>query len=123
MDGIAKTRKVISVDLQAHGHTAYIDLALNMEFMADDIEALLLQYPSIKKAHIISYFLGGGVPIQTVIRHQEMGRILIVVSDSLRSDRMYPEVPAGIVKMNAVDIERVNINCFVSIIFQNSTEG
>ncbi len=38
--GLAKTRRVIGVEQQAHGHTADIDRPLSYEQMADDTAAL-----------------------------------------------------------------------------------
>ena len=104
LQALAKTRKVIAVDLQAHGHTADIARPLSMEFMADDIAALL-KHLDIKKADIMGYSLGGGVAIQTAIRHSEMVRKLIVVSAPFKRDGWYPEVLAGMAQMNAVAAE------------------
>ena len=104
LQALAKTRKVIAVDLQAHGHTADITRVLSMAFMADDIAALLKQL-GIKKADIMGYSLGGGVAIQTVIRHPEMVRKLIVVSAPFKRDGWYPEVLAGMAQMSAVAAE------------------
>ncbi|MDQ3785604.1 MAG: alpha/beta hydrolase, partial [Actinomycetota bacterium] len=39
--GLAETRQVIAVELQAHGHTADIDRPITYEQMADDTAALL----------------------------------------------------------------------------------
>jgi|SRR5215471_12735374 len=39
ISALAKTHKVIAVDLQAHGRTADIDRPLSYELMADDIAA------------------------------------------------------------------------------------
>ena len=38
---LAKGRRVITVDLQAHGHTADVDRPLRYETLADDIAALI----------------------------------------------------------------------------------
>jgi pimeloyl-ACP methyl ester carboxylesterase len=38
---LAKGRQVIAADLQAHGRTADIDRPISVEFMADDIAALI----------------------------------------------------------------------------------
>ena len=49
---LAKTRKVLAVHLQGHGHTKDINRALRFEFMADDIAALLA-YLKIPKADVL----------------------------------------------------------------------
>jgi pimeloyl-ACP methyl ester carboxylesterase len=68
---LAKDHKVIAVDLQAHGRTADIDRPLSYELMADDVAALL-KYLKIDKSDVMGYSLGGGVALQTVIRHPEV---------------------------------------------------
>src|SRR5882672_11334446 len=54
LTALAKTHKVIGVDLQAHGRTADIDRPLTVESMADDIAALL-KYLKIEKADVMGY--------------------------------------------------------------------
>jgi hypothetical protein len=49
LTALAEHHKVIAVDLQAHGRTADIDRPFSLEFMADDIAALL-KYLKIEKA-------------------------------------------------------------------------
>src|SRR3954462_15512308 len=41
LPALAAKRQVIAVDLQGHGRTADIDRPLSIEYMADDIAALL----------------------------------------------------------------------------------
>ena len=81
IDTLSKTHEVIAIDLQGHGRTADIDRPLSYELMADDIAALI-KYLGFEKADIMGYSLGGGVVIQTGIRHPELVRKLIVVSGS-----------------------------------------
>ena len=57
---LLKARRVIAVDLQAHGRTADIDRPLSFEAMADDIAALI-KHLGIEKADVMGYSLGGGV--------------------------------------------------------------
>src|SRR5690606_16634285 len=44
---------------------------------------------------------GGGVALQTAIRHPEVVRKLVLVSTAFRQDGWYPEVLAGMTSMNA----------------------
>ena len=78
---LAKTRKVLAVHLQGHGHTKDINRALRFEFMADDIAALLA-YLKISKADVLGYSLGGGVALQTIIRHPAVVNRLVVIFSS-----------------------------------------
>lgn len=89
--GLAKSRQVIAVEFQGHGHTADIDRPITYEHLADDTAALL-RHLGIGKADVYGYSLGGGVALQVAIRHPERVRKLVVVSASHTSDGMYPEV-------------------------------
>jgi pimeloyl-ACP methyl ester carboxylesterase len=93
---LAKTRQVIAVELQAHGHTADIeDRPLSYEQMADDVAALL-RHLEIEEADVFGYSTGGGVALQVAIRHPEVVRKLVVASASYTSDGLYPEVRSTI---------------------------
>jgi pimeloyl-ACP methyl ester carboxylesterase len=93
--GLARSRQVIAVELQGHGHTADIDRPLTYEQLADDTAALL-RHLGIGSADIYGYSLGGGVALQAALRHPELVRKLVLVSSSYTSEGMYPEVVAGI---------------------------
>jgi pimeloyl-ACP methyl ester carboxylesterase len=88
-------RQVIAVDLQAHGRTADIDRPLSLEAMADDVAALI-EHLGLEVADVMGYSMGGGVAMQTAIRHPQVVRKLVVVSAPCRRDGWYPEVRAGL---------------------------
>src|SRR5262245_32812751 len=54
---LAKTRKVIAVEMQGHGRTADIERDISQENLADDVAALL-DHPKIPKAALIGYRIG-----------------------------------------------------------------
>ena len=85
---------VIAVELQGHGHTADIDRPLSFESMADDIAALI-KYVGIQNTDVTGYSLGGGVALQTAIRHPRSVRKLVVVSAPFKRDGFYPELLAA----------------------------
>jgi pimeloyl-ACP methyl ester carboxylesterase len=95
---LAEGRRVIAVDLQAHGRTADIDRPLSFEVMADDIAALI-KHLEIEQADVMGYSLGGGVALQTAIRYPEVVRKLVVVSTPFQREGWYPEVLAGMEQM------------------------
>lgn len=97
---LAEHRQVIGVELQAHGHTADVDRPLSFEFMADDIAALIEQL-GLTNVDLFGYSLGGGVALQTAIRHSATIRKLVVVSAPCRRQGWFPEVLAGMSAMNA----------------------
>jgi pimeloyl-ACP methyl ester carboxylesterase len=66
--------------------------------MANDVAALIRQL-GLGKADVMGYSLGGGVALQTAIRHPELVRKLVLVSTPFRRDGWYPEVLAGMAQM------------------------
>lgn len=82
---LAKTRKVIAVELQGHGRTADIERDMTAENLADDVSALL-DHLKIPKADIIGYSLGAGVAMQCAIRHPEKVRKVVSISAPFRLD-------------------------------------
>jgi pimeloyl-ACP methyl ester carboxylesterase len=93
LPALARSRQVIAVDLQGHGRTADIDRPLSVEVMADDIAALIKSL-GIERSDIMGYSLGGGVALQTAIRHPEVVSKLVVVSTPFRRNAFYPDILA-----------------------------
>jgi pimeloyl-ACP methyl ester carboxylesterase len=88
---LAKTRRVIAVELQGHGRTADIDRPLSYEQMADDTAALLRRI-GIEEADIFGYSMGGGIALQVTIRHPEVVRKLVLASVYYNNEGVYPEM-------------------------------
>lgn len=84
---LAKTHKVIAVELQAHGHTHDIDRPLSFEQDADDVAALLRQL-NIPKADLMGFSNGGTTCLQIAIRHAEMANKLVLASTLYKRDGM-----------------------------------
>ena len=87
--------------LQAQGLTADIDRQPRFELMADDIAALI-KHLGIEKADLMGYSLGGGVALQTSIRHSDLVRKLMLVSTPFKRNGCYPEVLKGMAQMGPV---------------------
>ncbi|HEX5430747.1 MAG TPA: alpha/beta fold hydrolase, partial [Bryobacteraceae bacterium] len=58
VEALAKTRQVIAVEMQGHGHTADTDRPMNFPTMGDDIAALL-DHLKIPKADLVGHSFGG----------------------------------------------------------------
>lgn len=93
--GLARSRPVIALEFQGHGHTADIDRPITYEQWADDTAALL-RHLGIGRADVYGYSLGGGAALQLAIRDPELVRKLVLVSASSSSGGMYPAVLTGI---------------------------
>jgi len=89
---LAKTRQVIILEQQGHGHTADRDAPLTYEQMADDTAALLKQL-NAKGADIFGYSVGGIVALGVAIRHPEVvGRLAVLGANAGRlKDVFEPE--------------------------------
>jgi pimeloyl-ACP methyl ester carboxylesterase len=87
---LAKSRRVIAVEMQGHGRTADIDRDFSYEHLADDI-AVLLDVLKIPRADVLGYSMGGGVAMQLAIRHPEKVRRVVSISASFRHDGLVTE--------------------------------
>jgi pimeloyl-ACP methyl ester carboxylesterase len=98
VETLARNRRVIAVELQGHGHTADIGRPLAFEAMADDIAAFI-KYLGLPRVDLMGYSLGGGVALQTAVRHPQVIARLIVVSAPCARQGMFPEVLAAMSRM------------------------
>ncbi|WP_037062964.1 alpha/beta fold hydrolase [Pseudonocardia acaciae] len=103
LTALARDRQVIAVELQAHGRTADVDRPLSYQQMADDI-AGLLYFLNIARADVMGYSMGGGVALQTAIRHPGMVRKLVVASASISTDGTYPQMLEAIRSISAASL-------------------
>lgn len=94
LDRLAAGRRVITVDLPGHGHTADPGWPLRYEEMADQI-AGLIGYLGLDQTDLMGLSVGGGVALRTAIQHPALIRRLVLVSAPFRQDGWYPEVLAG----------------------------
>jgi pimeloyl-ACP methyl ester carboxylesterase len=108
---LAKTRKVIAVEMQGHGRTADIERDISQENLADDVAGLLDQL-KIPRADLIGYSMGGGVAMQCAIRHPDKVRKVVVISSMFRWDGMvkealdvFPKLSADAFKDSPIEIE------------------
>jgi pimeloyl-ACP methyl ester carboxylesterase len=86
---LAKSRQVIAVELQGHGHTADIDRPLSTTDLADDVAALLGKL-KIEQADVYGYSLGGGVAVQLAIRHAALVRKVVIAGTALTKEGAQP---------------------------------
>ncbi|WP_257448299.1 alpha/beta fold hydrolase [Archangium lipolyticum] len=111
MPQLAKSRRVIAVEMQGHGRTADINRDFSYENLADDVAALL-DYLKIERADVLGYSMGGGVAMQVAIRHPEKVRKVVSVSAVFRHDGWvkealdaFPKMEAGMFKGSPLETE------------------
>jgi pimeloyl-ACP methyl ester carboxylesterase len=101
---LAKTRKVIAVEMQGHGRTADIERDFSYENLADDIAAML-DFLTIERADVIGYSMGGGVAMQVAIRHPAKVRKVVSISAVFRDDGWVKEAREAFPKMTSEAFE------------------
>ncbi len=106
LEPLAKTHKVIAVELQGHGRTADTERPLSFETMGDDVAALLDQL-SIARADIAGLSLGAAVGLRTAIQHPEKVRRLVVISSPYAKRGWYPEAQEGMANVSAAMAEYI----------------
>ncbi|RPH33909.1 MAG: alpha/beta hydrolase [Bacteroidales bacterium] len=97
----AKSRKVIAVELQAHGRTSDRNADLSFEQDADDIAALLANL-KIDEADFFGFSNGGTTTLQIAIRHPEIVD-KIVLGSAITKRSGVPEQFWGFMKQASLD--------------------
>ena len=82
---LSKTRKVIALELDGHGHTPLSQRPLNHQTMASDV-ASVMKYLKIDSADILGYSYGGTIAYQFAIQHPAMTKKLIIISSIYKSE-------------------------------------
>lgn len=111
IDELSKSRKVIAVEMQGHGRTADINRDFSFASLADDIAAML-DHLEIGQADLLGYSMGGGVAIQTAIRHPGKVRKVVSISAVFRHDGwvkealdVFPQMTADMFKGSPLETE------------------
>ena len=97
---LTEKRRVIAIHLQGHGRTRDIDRPLRFEAMADDVAALL-QHLKLDPVDLLGYSLGGEVALQTILRHPDRIRKLVLISTPFQRQGFFPEVLADMAQMSS----------------------
>lgn len=88
---LSKTRKVIAVELQGHGHTPFSDRKLSHATLAKDVEGVM-DYLKVDSADVAGYSFGGTVAYQFAIQSPKRLRKLVIISSAYKSDGWLPEI-------------------------------
>ena len=88
---LSKTRKVIAIEMQGHGHTQYSDRKLSDTMLASDV-AGVMDYLKIDSADVAGYSMGGSVAYQFAIQSPKRVRKLVIISSAYKSTGWVPEI-------------------------------
>jgi Predicted hydrolases or acyltransferases (alpha/beta hydrolase superfamily) len=88
---LSKSRKVIAIEMQGHGHTPYSDRTLSIFNMAGDVIGIM-DYLKIENADIAGYSMGGSVAYQFAIQNPKRLGKLVIISSTYKSSGWLPVV-------------------------------
>ena len=78
---LSKTRKVIAIEMQGHGHTPFSDRALSITTLARDVEGVM-DYLKIDSADVAGFSMGGSVAYQFAVQSPKRLRKLVIISST-----------------------------------------
>jgi len=88
---LSKTRKVIAIEMQGHGHTPFSDRKLSIATLASDVEGVM-DYLKIDSADVVGYSMGGSVAYQFAVQSPKQLRKLVIISSTDKSSGWLPVV-------------------------------
>ena len=88
---LSKTRKVIAIEMQGHGHTPFSDRKLSITTLASDVERVM-DYLKIDSADVAGYSMGGSVAYQFAVQSPKRLRKLVIISSTYKTDGWLPIV-------------------------------
>ncbi len=88
---LSKTRKVIAIEFQGHGHSPYSDRKLDIATLAKDVEGVM-DYLKIDSADVAGYSMGGSVAYQFAVQNPKRLRKLVIISSTYKTDGWLPIV-------------------------------
>jgi pimeloyl-ACP methyl ester carboxylesterase len=91
---LSKTRKVIAIELQGHGHTPFSDRKLDFATLASDV-AGVMNYLKVDSADVAGYSMGGSVAYKLAIQSPKRVRKLVIISSTYKSSGWLPAVTNG----------------------------
>jgi len=88
---LSKTRKVIAIEMQGHGHSPYSDRKLDLATLASDVEGVM-NYLKVDSADVAGYSMGGSVAYKLAIQSPKRVTKLVIISSTYKSTGWRPEV-------------------------------
>lgn len=88
---LSKTRKVIAIEFQGHGHTPFSDRKLDIVTFASDVEGVM-NYLKVDSADVAGYSMGGSVAYQLAIQNPKRVRKLVIISSTYKTSGWLPAV-------------------------------
>jgi pimeloyl-ACP methyl ester carboxylesterase len=100
IEPLAKTRKVIALELQGHGRTPDTDRPLVLSTVGDDVGAVIAKL-GLEQADVVGYSFGADVALRAAIQHPKKVRRLVVISTPFAKRGWYPKAREGMASVGA----------------------
>jgi len=88
---LSKTRKVIAIELQGHGHTPFSDRKLDIVTLANDVEGVM-NFLKVDSADVAGYSMGGSIAYQLAVNGPKRVRKLVIISSTYKTSGWLPVV-------------------------------
>ncbi len=88
---LSKTRKVIAIEMQGHGHSPYSERKLSITGLASDVKGVM-DYLKIDSADIAGYSMGGSVAYQFAVQYPKRLRKLVIISSTYKTSGWLPVI-------------------------------
>ncbi|WP_240410032.1 alpha/beta fold hydrolase [Flavisolibacter nicotianae] len=88
---LSKTRKVIAIEMQGHGHSPYSDRKLDIVTLANDVEQVM-NYLKVDSADVAGYSMGGSVAYQFAVQFPKRLKKLVIISSTYKSSGWLPVI-------------------------------
>jgi pimeloyl-ACP methyl ester carboxylesterase len=91
---LSKTRKVIAIEMQGHGHTPFSDRKLSITALASDVKKVM-DYLKIDSADVAGFSMGGSVAYKFAVQSPKRLRKLVIISSTYKTSGWLPVVNGG----------------------------
>src|SRR6202012_4234166 len=88
---LSKTRKVIAIEMQGHGHTPFSDRKLDFATLASDVEGVM-DHLKVDSADVTGYSMGGYVAYQLAIQSPKRVTKLVIISSTYKTTGWQPDI-------------------------------
>jgi pimeloyl-ACP methyl ester carboxylesterase len=91
---LAKTRKIIAIEMQGHGHSPFSERKLDIVTLANDV-AGVMDFLKIDSADVAGFSMGGSVAYQFAVKKPKRLRKLVIISSTYKTSGWLPIVNGG----------------------------
>ena len=91
---LSKTRKVIALEMQGHGHTPFSDRKLDIATLASDVEGVM-DFLKLDSADVAGYSMGGSIAYQLAAKSPKRVRKLVIISSTYKTNGWLPVINGG----------------------------